>query len=317
MPDISVFYHLTRPAAVLRATGPDAFTFLQSQFSNELRHPELEQPVTYGLWLDHKGKIQADSFILQKSPENFLLMSYDCPATAILAHLGAHLVADEVELRDETANFGLLHVWPGSANLTPTDMQDFQTHMEELLDPAMGESWMGRRPTAHTSWDFLAPFPALENIARDLEEHGVENIDGEDLDAVRILAGVPAVPRDAALGELPQEAGLEHDALSFDKGCYLGQEVMSRLHSQGHVNRALWRVSWKRDAAVAMGAEPLPLYAGETLAGELRSRALGESGGIGLAMLKNRAISERPSLTLSLISGGPDVVALAQNLTVR
>jgi folate-binding protein YgfZ len=242
-------------------------------------------------------------------------MSYDCPAAAIRAHLEAHLVADEVELRDETAAFGLLHVWPGSANLSATDVQDFQAHMEELLDPALGESWMGRRPTAHTSWDFLASSSTLENIARELLEHGIECLDAEGLGAVRILAGVPAVPRDAALGDLPQEAGLEHDALSFDKGCYLGQEVMSRLHSQGHVNRALWQVTWKREAGIAMETEPLPLYAGEIPAGELRSRALGESGGIGLAMLKTRAISGRSAL--SLVSGGPEVVSLGRNLTVR
>ena len=294
----SAYYHLTKPAAVLRATGPDAFTFLQSQCSIDLRNPEVDEPVTYGLWLDQKGKIQADSFVVQRGPEEFLLMSYDCPAERIRAHLEAHLIADEVELRDETAQFALLHFWfDGKSGEIPV-------LLDKMAEAAGADCWMGRRPRYRNAWDLLAAPTALEVVADSMEKFGASAVDAEAVRGIRILTGIPAIPADAGPGDLPQEAGLEREAVSFDKGCYLGQEVMARLKSQGHVNRTLWRVITKADAPMPAGNEPVPLYAGEVVAGELRSRA----GAAGLAMLKARAIAGREGL--SLTPNGEEVVSL-------
>jgi tRNA-modifying protein YgfZ len=314
MAEAHASYHPTHPAAVLRAAGPDAFAFLQSQFSNDLRHPGVENPATYGLWLDHKGKIQADSFVLQRGPEEFLLVSYDCPAGFIRAHLEAHLVADEVELSDVTGEFGLLHVWPEKPG------QEVQSLAEARDGSRILICWPGRRPMREGSWDFLADERTLETFAKTLVSHGAEAVSAEELQAARIIAGVPAVPLDAGAGDLPQEAGLDRDAVSFNKGCYTGQEVMSRLHSQGHVNRALWQVSWESGAPELSGAGPIPLFAGDTQAGELRSRATQNGRGIesgigrsiGIAMLKRRVIAERQQLSFS--SGGPEVVELGRGL---
>jgi hypothetical protein len=298
MGKISSFYHLTKPAAVLRATGPDAFAFLQSQCSVDLRNPEVEEPVTYGLWLDQKGKIQADSFVIQRGPEEFLLMSYDCPAEKVRAHLEAHLIADEVELRDETAQFALLHLWfDGKSNEIPV-------LLDKMAEAAGADCWMGRRPRYGNAWDLLGAPAALEVVAESMEKFGASAVDAEAVRGIRILTGIPAIPADAGPGDLPQEAGLEREAVSFDKGCYLGQEVMARLKAQGHVNRALWRVMTKGDAPLPAGNEPIPLYAGEVVAGELRSRA----GAAGLAMLKTRAIAGREGL--SLTPNGREVVSL-------
>ncbi len=315
MGDISAFYHLTKPAAVLRATGPDAFTFLQSQFSNDLRRPGVERPVTYGLWLDQKGKIQADSFILQRGPAEFLLVSYDCPVEKIRAHLEAHLIADEVELKDETGEFGLMHTHVLERNSAEAEYLLAGAPPAgvwvAMVDAEHSYRWPGRRPTtAYSSrakrqpaWDYLGPPEVLEKEILRLKEHGIGPTYDGMIEAYRLTAGIPAVPVDAGPGDLPQEAGLERDAVSFDKGCYLGQEVMARLKSQGHVNRALWRVLAKKDMQLA-GNMPKPLYAGEVLAGELRSRA----GAMGIAMLKKRAIAGREGL--SLTPGGNEVISL-------
>jgi len=303
MSELHVYYYLARPAAVLRATGPDAFTFLQSQFSNDLRVEGVEQPVTYGLWLDHKGKIQADSFIIQKTREDFWVLSYDCSALKLRGHLESHLIADEVELRDESAELALLHIWAERYE------ESFAELIEGLARAAGAESWMGRRPTLYSSWDVLAPKAVLEKIARELEAQGVESAPGEAMFVARLMAGVPAVPADAGPGELPQEAGLEREGVSFDKGCYAGQEIMSRLHTQGHVNRALWQVRWEGDAPAAVKT----LYAGGEEAGELRSHLVGDAGGLGLAMLKKRALTGQPAL--SFAPNGPKIVRPMRDLT--
>jgi hypothetical protein len=305
MEKLSAFYHLTKPAAVLRVTGPDAFAFLQSQFSNDLR----DKSPQYGLWLDLKGKIQADSFIVRQRPEEFLVVSYDCPAEKIRAHLEAHLIADEVDLRDETGSRALLHCWSKEVEPVVRSLVDI------LTDPTVEDRWPGRRPYLHGSWryphndkgeawDFLSAPETLQVYAEKLAARGVLPATAEALKETRIRAGVPAVPVDAGPGDLPQEAGLERDAVSFDKGCYLGQEVMARLKSLGHVNRALWRVAGTGDLPLPAGNEPMPLYAGEVIAGELRSR----QNVYGLAMLKKRVITGRDGL--SLTPGGEEVFSL-------
>jgi folate-binding protein YgfZ len=319
MAQISALFHIAKPAAVLRVTGPDAFAFLQSQFSNDLRQPGVERPVTYGLWLDQKGKIQADSFVIQRGPAEFLVVSYDCAAEKIRAHLEAHLIADEVEVKDETGGFGLMHVHAMKAHPEPEgdgklwDMEGDDLwkalplpRAEEMLQ------WQGRR-SGRRGWskDFLADADALAAMAAKLSGEGLRHAAGETITHRRIAAGVPAVTADAGPGDLPQEAGLEREAVSFTKGCFLGQEVMARLKAQGHVNRALWMVQTKHGTNFPAGTEPLPLYAGEVVAGELRSRQFN----IGLAMLKKRAIAGREGL--SLTSGGEDVVSLSPAAFVR
>jgi len=202
MPDLNVYYCLTRPGTVLSATGPDAFNFLQSQFSNELRHPEVENPVTYGLWLDHKGKIQADSFIIQKSPESFMLVSYECPAAVVKGHLDAHLIADDVVLTDETQKLALLQIWADG----------YDDSLAELIDGLAGaagaESWMGHGSARSCSWDVLGPWAELQALSKDLEEHGIEASTKEIRQAARMVLGIPSVPKDAGPGDLPQETGL-------------------------------------------------------------------------------------------------------------
>lgn len=304
MSETYVYYHLTKPAAVLRATGPDAFAFLQSQYSNDLNHPEIEQPVTYGLWLDHKGKIQADSFIIQKTREDFLLVSYDCPAAMLLSQLEARLIADEVTLTDETAKYGLLHIWPAELDADLSEM------MEGLADPAVCESWIGRRPMLFGTWDVLAEPSVMEKVVGELQILGAVAAPAEDLQALRIVAGVPSIPGDAGPGDLPQETGLAVSAVAYDKGCYLGQEVMSRLHNMGHVNRGLWQVGWE-GAAPASGST-IPLYAESEVAGELRSHVSKDGQAIGLAMLKLRALSVHQALSFS--PNGSKVVHLVKNL---
>lgn len=307
MAETYVFYHLARPAAVLRATGPDAFAFLQSQFSNDLKNPGVEQPVTYGLWLDHKGKIQADSFVLEKNHENFLLLSYDCPTALLRGQLESRLVADEVTLADETENFCILHLWPAEPDADLSELVD------RVADPAICESWMGRRPASFGSWDIVAPSAAMEKIIAELNELGAAACSAEDLHGLRIVAGVPAVPQDSGPGDLPQEAHLEGPAVSFDKGCYVGQEIMSRLHTQGHVNRGLWQVSWEGQGQGSSGTEPAPLFAGETSVGELRSRVTKDGQSIGLAMLKQRTLAGHKMLSFS--PNGPKIVELVKDLT--
>ena len=93
-----------QPAAVLRVGGEDAFTFLQGQFTNDLRELHNKDAV-YGLWLNHKGRVIADSFVRQHREAEFLIVSYFCPAELIRQRLEAFIIADDVTIEDVTTEW--------------------------------------------------------------------------------------------------------------------------------------------------------------------------------------------------------------------
>src|SRR5688572_1380953 len=87
------------PATVLRVSGEDAASFLQGQFSNDLRDLDQKKAV-YGLWLNHKGRVIADSFVHRLAEGDFLVFSYHCPVEVIRQRLEAFVIADDVVLED-------------------------------------------------------------------------------------------------------------------------------------------------------------------------------------------------------------------------
>src|SRR6186713_2752460 len=88
-------------SAVLHVWGPDANSYLQGQFTQDLRLKTGES--VYGLWLDLKGKTLADSQVLKQGENDYLIVSFSISTPALQARLEAYLIADEVELADETA----------------------------------------------------------------------------------------------------------------------------------------------------------------------------------------------------------------------
>ena len=281
----------TRPATVLRVSGEDAPTYLQSQCSNDLRGLGPGQ-VRYGLWLDRKGKVHADSLIFCLEPEVFILLSNDCPAETLAAKLEDNIIADEVEIEDLTADARTLVEIGLPASDVPAAGIFSVKQAGEGSVAADGLSFAGRRsarPCRETLW--LHGWPDGENVPPSNDDA---------LAWERIAAGIPAVPQDIGPGDLPQEGGLEKDAVSFNKGCYLGQEVMARLHAMGRTQRALHRV--KLDQLPASLPSEVLDAEGKTV-GELRSAVAREGEVIGLAMLKKRALGEGNAFMLT--SGEP------------
>jgi folate-binding protein YgfZ len=89
--------------------------------------------------------------------------------------------------------------------------------------------------------DVLGPRAAVHDWAARLADGGIPAVDPVVYDAWRIEQGIPLQPLDIDAKTIPQEAMLEFDAVSFTKGCFLGQELVCRIDSRGHVNRFLRR----------------------------------------------------------------------------
>jgi tRNA-modifying protein YgfZ len=130
--------------------------------------------------------------------------------------------------------------------------------------------------------------------------HAARVLDADEVARRRIAAGIPAVPQDIGPNDLPNEGGLEAEAISYTKGCYLGQEVMARLKSMGRVRRRLVRVRGNDE-----NQPPLlsPLFVGARAVGDLRSAARdGTAGWIGLAMISLVHVAGAAELSLSVDS---------------
>ena len=228
--------------AVIRVTGEDAAAFLQGQCTADLRGVTLAD----ALWLNRKGRVRAHTVIAKEGDGSFLLLCPHLAAPDLIAIVTANVIADDVVATDETATWGRWIVWGASPPLASAKV--FATKRYGVA-----------------AWDVLAPIgaAALGEVATIAA-----------LDALRIAAGVPAVPTDCGANEFPQECGL--DAwVSYTKGCYLGQEVMARIQSMGSLRRILRCAS----GPVVVGQE-LKSSEGKVL-GTVRSAA----GQVGLALV--------------------------------
>lgn len=270
------------PAGALRITGEDAFAYLQSQFSNDLRRPGVERPATYGLWLTRKGKVAADSWVIRLGAEEFLLLSDHITTEALAAKVPENVIADDVLVEPAVGErytiFGddaakLL----AELGLPVPNQGDWQRGVGALV--------VGVRRGVAPAFDvFFEGSTADSELARRIRDLVTP---GGDVAIVRarVFAGIPSVPADCGPSDLPQESGMESFAVSFDKGCYLGQEVMARLHAQGRPTRTLARVVAGSHVDLSVGTK---LYVGDNEAGEVRSCVSVDAGYMAFVMFKNR-----------------------------
>lgn len=257
------------PAAVVRVTGPDSLPFLQGQFTQDLR-PVSPGGAAYGLWLNQKGKVIGDSHVLKQGADEWWLVSEFTPASVLLPRLETYLIADDVTLEDVTS----------------------QWHLALGADAAEPFSWR----SAATLPVGLRLLPRGEARADASADERLRYV------AARRLTGLPSIPLDFGEGDLPQEAGLEGYAVSFNKGCYLGQEVMARLHAMGQVRRQWLGVYWRGESESVV---PVPkteiVDADGKRVGEWRGGAVVDGSCVGAAMVLRAALALKQA-------GGPAVL---------
>jgi len=271
-----------RPASVLKITGEDAFSFLQGQFTQDLRPCVAEGDVAYGLWLNHKGKVQADGFLMLRGAE-WWCVSVFSEAEGLRKHLECFIIADDVAIEDVTSQ------WAGVCVLGSDERQ-----VQAWAATSGGFIFQGRRANA-ASFEWLYRVDG-DSAAEVLRVQGAGEIGSGDLERLRIEAGIPAVPCDIGPEDLPNEGGLEVDAISYTKGCYLGQEVMARLKSMGQVRRKLVRVM---GTGVLPAGLPAAVFTDGKKCGELRSAAPAGEGFVGLAMISLPGMTGRRLLSFS------------------
>jgi folate-binding protein YgfZ len=178
-------------------------------------------------------------------------------ASSLISALDFFLIADDVELTDVTTEWGLLSLQgPDAAELLmlacgqelPSLPRYFHTTCRLGGQDAR---LMARSHTGEDGYQLLAPMTALPALWEALWEHRHvcewRAVGLDALEILRIEAGVPVFGRDMTEDTIPVEANLT-DAISYTKGCYVGQEVIARLDARGHVNRRLMGLRLEGDA---------------------------------------------------------------------
>lgn len=270
----------------LLVSDEDAADFLQSQFTNDLR-PFDAGRCTYGLWLDVKGKVLGDSYVLCEGNEFFRLISETSEAAVLVEKLEKHIIADDVEVGHADAATGFALIGEGA-----------EAVLSELglKVPVEGQYasngdlrvFTGRRSKKLNFEVLCLSTEGAVAVREVLAAKNVKLVTADCITSDRLEAGYPLVPIEVGPTDLPGEGGLERDAVSFIKGCYLGQEVVARMHNVGRPQRALFVLNGEG----AVPNCPTAIYNRETKqVGELRSAVSIENGWQGVALLKHRYAS--------------------------
>lgn len=228
------------------ARGRDRARLLHNLTSNEVKKLTPGSGC-YAFLLSPQGRIQADLNLFCFA-EHFLLDTEAELREKVLLHIRKYIIADQVELEDVTGQTGCIGVeGPGSA-----------AAMARLGAPVPDAGW------AHAEWGGYtvaaaaasgqAGFRIFGADAPLIARLGLVEATAEDVRAMRIENGRPRYGEDIRETSLVQETEQMH-AVSFTKGCYLGQEIVERVRAQGHVNKKLRRVELDLTEAPAAGTK--------------------------------------------------------------
>lgn len=205
--------------ALLEFRGPDAVRFLNGQVTQDVRRVAGGTLAVPSCVTDVKGRLQFRVWITE-SPEGSLWVEGPAgSAEALEARLTRYLIADDVEVINLTGKFRLVHLVGESP--APSTGTSARASRRYNID---GSDW----------WN-----PAVSEFKLPPQNR---HLHGNELEFLRISNGVPSWGIELKEGLLPPEAGLDVTDISYQKGCYIGQEVISRIKSAGKVNKRLSRI---------------------------------------------------------------------------
>jgi folate-binding protein YgfZ len=228
--------------------GEDRVRFLNGQITNNLKDlPEHDG--CYAALVTNKGKMQSDLNVYVL-PGEILLDFEPGLGSAIQQRLENYIIADDVQVVDAAPHYGLLSAQgPRAWNVVeglrlgiPQPARPFQA--SKVTDPVLGEVYCVNQPRLGTAgFDLFVPVDALEaafgRLVDAAQDIGGRPCGWQALEVARIEAGIPRFGAEMDETNLPPEAGIESRAISYTKGCYIGQEIIARLRTYGQVAKAL------------------------------------------------------------------------------
>ncbi len=248
----------------VRIAGRDRQRFLQGMVTNDIKALQPGQG-TYALFLDIKGHIQGD-MKFYAFPDHVLMVLQHYIREKIITGLDRYIISEDVKMTDGTVDWAMFQLFGAQAasflgskgleNL-PEELYSFREAVVAGVECSVIRLGAG--------YALLCPADSAVAV---LDHLDVQPVGMRAFDVFRIESGMPLIGKDMDETNFPQEARLDA-ALNFNKGCYLGQETIARIDSQGHVNRHLMGI------ASGTGLSPGDrLYKGDREIGKITSSTL-------------------------------------------
>ncbi|MEO7719640.1 MAG: hypothetical protein ABIY70_25835 [Capsulimonas sp.] len=309
--------------SVLRVRGRDRLTFLQGMVTQDIVSLTPGQGAHAAL-LDSTGHILADLYL--HVTEDAVLIDADprCAAVA-LQLLDKYLIMEKAIVEDVTDQWVVLSVIGAGARAAIENVYSVTT-LEGLPELGHVELSLGdgvalavRRSLGDVpAYDLWLPREIAVTAWENLTKAGVVPIGEQALEMLRVEAAVPAWGAELEPSVLLPETEMR-DAVSYSKGCYVGQEIVARIHARGHTNKALRSVLFGEDARPAAG-DALYEETGEREIGRITSAALSpRHGGRALTLAYVRKEHFEIGSVVAFKSGFgellPGIVVLPDHLT--
>ncbi len=225
--------------------GADRVKFLHGQVTNDVQRLRSGEGC-YAALVNAKGKMHSDLNLYRLADE--LLLDFEPGYTvAVTERLVKYIITDDVQVLDAAPHYGLLSVQgPRAAEAIaqlslpwelPAKPLAFSAHQ----DATLGQLYLMRR--ASSGFDLFIPTAALgavfDKLVAAAKSLGGRACGWHALETARIDVGIPRFGQDMDETNLPPEAGIESRAVSYSKGCYIGQEVIARIRTYGQVAKTL------------------------------------------------------------------------------
>jgi tRNA-modifying protein YgfZ len=296
MPELDAQYRALREAAglldrseraKLEVAGDDAAEYLQGQLTNEIEALGPDQGC-YAALLDRKGHVQADMRVLRLSDGKIWLDLEPGPAPTVLRHLRTYSVGRELEIKDVSENWAVTSlIGPQAAEIS--GIEGLRAEHAQRFRNWDGVEALG--VATDLGLDLITRRDQKEALRKLLVGGGAVEVSEAAAEILRVESGRPRFGVEITPEVMPAEAGIVERAVDFQKGCYIGQEPVARLHYRGKPNRHL------RGLRLSGPAEPgAELRLGEKVVGRVGTVAAGRA----LAIVRREA---QPGATLAVGDG--------------
>src|SRR6476469_4033781 len=264
----------------LLVKGPEAAEYLQGQLTNDIEALEPGDGC-YAALLDRKGHMQADMRVLRLSADEIGLDVEPEALPAARRHLEMYKVGRAVQVEDLSEERSILSlIGPRSVDLAGSAPLP-----EHASEPVSIEGIECLAVGTALGIDLIAVAAASDRLRAALGETGAPEVDHAAAEILRIEAGTPRFGSEMDTATMPAEAGIVSSAVNFEKGCYIGQETVARLHYKGKPNRHLRGL--RLESSVGDGDE---IRLGDRAVGQVGTAVLSPAHGpIALAIVRREA----------------------------
>jgi folate-binding protein YgfZ len=276
----------------LLVSGPDAAEYLQGQLTNDVEALEPGEG-QYAALLDRKGHMQADMRVLRPAADEVWIDTEPEAIAATRRHLEMYSIGRDVKVTDVGEERAVLSlIGPRAVEVAGTAALP-----ENACETAAVAGVECLVAGTAAGIDLIAAAAEAGRLREALLAAGAVEVSAAAAEILRIESGTPRFGAEMGTETMPAEAGIVEAAVSFTKGCYIGQETVARLHYKGRPNRHL------RGLRLSAPAEPgAALRLGEKEVGQLGGAAVSPAlGPIGLAILRREA---EPGIELAVGEDG-------------